>query len=62
MPECDHRVRRRCAVVVGFGRCIGGAAVFGRYVGQRKLEFGESDHGEEGLCLSSRDRAPIIAV
>ncbi|MCY1369853.1 hypothetical protein D9M69_569100 [compost metagenome] len=48
------RVRRRDAVFVGFGRRVGRAAVFGRHVGQRELEFGESDHGEEGLCLSSK--------
>ena len=39
-------VRRRQAVVVGFGGCVGGAAVLGRHLGERELEFGNADHGE----------------
>ena len=40
-----HGVGRWQAVVVGFGRGVGGAAVFERHLGQRQFEFGDADHG-----------------
>jgi hypothetical protein len=54
------RVGRRLAVGVGFGGRVGGAAVFGRHLGQGQFEFGNADHGG-GLCLSSSGGV-IVAV
>lgn len=43
-------MRRGLPVDLGFGRGVGGAAVFGRHGGQRQFEFGEADHVSWGLC------------
>ncbi|MCY1544951.1 hypothetical protein D9M68_808660 [compost metagenome] len=48
--EGVHRVRRRLPVDLGFGGGVGGAAVFGRHLGQWQFEFGEADHVSWGLC------------